>query len=96
MKYYIITFDRKPDAKYGAFHDAFVGHARLARWFHYIKSSYIVGTTMSANELSEHFYVTAKAHDLPATHLVVAVQLGDRQGRLTKDAWQWLKKNTTG
>ncbi|MBW1852085.1 MAG: hypothetical protein JRJ15_11765 [Deltaproteobacteria bacterium] len=96
MKYYIITFDRKLDANYGSFHDDFVGHPQMKRWFHYIKSSYIVGTSLSAGEISEHFTETAKSYGLPTTHLVMEVVLGERQGRLTKDAWRWLKKNTTG
>jgi len=94
MKHYIITFDRKLGAKYGSFHDDFVGHPRLARWFHYIKSSYIVGTSFSANELSEHFAACANSHGLPTTHLVMQVVLGKRQGRLTTDAWEWLRRHT--
>ncbi len=96
MEYYIITFDRDPDDKYGSFHDDLVSHPKLNKWFHYIKSSYIVGTTLSAEELADHFIATAKAHDLPTTHLVMKVIIGVRQGSLTKDAWNWLRKNTTG
>jgi hypothetical protein len=93
MRYYIVTFDRKPDVSYKDFHADFVAHPRITRWFHYIKSSYIVGTTMTANELSDHFTATATAYGLPTTHLVLGVKLGDRQGILTKDAWKWIKKN---
>ena len=94
MKYYIVTFDRIPGANYKAFHDDFVGHPKIKRWFHYIKSSYIVGTTFSANAISDHYAEIAKNHGIPNTHLVMKVVIEDRQGRLTKDAWEWLTKNT--
>ena len=96
MKYYIITFDRKPDAKYGSFPDDFVSHPRLSRWFHYIKSSYIVGTTLTSDEISDHFAATAKSHGLPTTHLVMQVVIGERKGLLTNEAWQWLERNSRG
>ena len=96
MKYYIITFDRNSEAKYGSFHKDFVNHHRISKWFHYIKSSYIVGTTLSVEELSDHYSKIAKEHGLSTTHLIMEVVLGNRQGRLTDDAWKWLQKNTIG
>ena len=95
MNYYIVTFDRKPDSTYKDFHSDFVGHARIQRWFHYIKSSYIVGTRMTSDELSDHFTKTARRHGLPVTHLVVLVELTDRQGMVSKDAWRWFRNNAS-
>lgn len=96
MNYYILTFDRKAGASYKAFHEDFVAHPEFTRWFHYITSSYIIGTTLTAEEVSAFFYATAKKYSLPATHLVVRVSLRDRFGRLTAEAWKWLQKNENG
>ncbi|MDD5707341.1 MAG: hypothetical protein PHR35_15570 [Kiritimatiellae bacterium] len=96
MNYYIVIFDRESGASYKGFHAEFVRHPNVTRWFHYIQSSYIIGTDLGSDEVSEHFYATATKHDLPTTHLVVRVSLKDRSGRLTKDAWSWLQKNTKG
>ena len=94
MKFYIVVFDRKPGAKYTEFHETFVKHQAITNWWHYIKSSYIIGTEMSENELADHFTRSAEQHGLPKTHLVVRVVLGESQGRLVKDAWDWIQKNS--
>lgn len=93
MKFYIVTFDREPETSYGKFHAAFVSNEAIIKWSHHIKSSYIIGTNMSADELSDHYAATAKSFGLPTTHLVLRVNLSDRQGYLPKSAWAWFKKN---
>ena len=93
MRYYIVTFDRVPGRSYRAFHADLVSASRISQWWHYIKNSYIVGTSWTAEQLADHFAGTARRHGLPAAHLVVEVYLGNRQGRLSKDAWSWLRRN---
>ena len=92
MNYFIVTFDRQPGVGYTRFHTAFVKHPKIYRWWHYIKSSYLIGTDLNANELSDHFTETAKPLHMPNTHLVIGVKLTERQGMLPKDAWEWFKK----
>jgi len=95
MNYYIITFDRKNELSYKSFHEEFVAHPKINKWFHYIKSSYIIGsTTITPDEITDHFIEIAEKYKLPKTHLVLNVNLLDRQGRLTNDAWKWLKNNS--
>jgi len=93
MNNYIVSYDRGTVPAYRTFHDAFVKHPDIKNWWHYIKSCYIVKTTLSANELSDHFTTCAKEAGIPTTHLVMKVDLSDRQGMLIKDAWTWLKSN---
>ena len=93
MNWYVIVFDRLPDGQYRAFHDEFVGHSRIKRWWHYIKSSYIVGTDLSADAVSDHFRTTAIKYTLPPRHLVMKVDLSVRQGWLPAEAWEWIRKN---
>ena len=96
MNFYILTFDREPTKSYKEFHDDFVNHPGIEKWWHYIQSSYIVGsTTLNQNDISEHFAQTAKKMGIKSTHLVLNVNLSYRQGLLKKDAWAWLKKNSS-
>jgi hypothetical protein len=94
MRYYLVTFDRALGASYKNFHDDFVRHPGIQKWFHYIKNSYIIGTnSLTADEIADHFLKVAQKHNLPKNHLVVRVDLSERQGWLTEDAWNWIEKN---
>lgn len=93
MNYFIVNFDRQTTLSYRAFHDAFVAHPEIFRWCHYIKSSYVIGTSLTVNELSNHYADTAKQYGLRTTHLVLKVDLNERYGMLPKEAWEWFKKN---
>jgi hypothetical protein len=92
VTYYIISFDRKLGVDYEAFHTAFVEDSRIERWSHHIKSNYIVGTEMSARELSKHFRSTALEHSIPTRHIVMEVDLDECWGWLPNPAWQWIRR----
>lgn len=92
MKYYIVSFDRAPGRAYDQFHKTFVAHSGISRWSHYIKSSYIVGTSLSAADLSKHFRDTALRLSIPTRHVVLRVALKDKSGWLPRGAWDWMRK----
>lgn len=93
MKYYLVTFDRSPNRAYGPFHDDFVAREGIRKWWHYIKSCYIIGTEeLGANDISDHFTDCAQRHGISSTHLVIAIDPSKRQGRLVKEAWDWIRK----
>jgi hypothetical protein len=94
MKYYIVNFDRKPGASYRKFHDDFVNHPEIEKWFHYIRSSYIIETSLTVDELSNHFLGLAEKYDLSKFHIVIGVDLSEVQGWLTPDAWKWLDESS--
>ncbi|HCL3996431.1 hypothetical protein ACEOPL_10990 [Pseudomonas aeruginosa] len=93
MKFYIVTFDRVVGKSYKELHDGFVSNPRIKLWWHYIKSSYIIGTEMTAGELSEVFKDSAQKANISTTHLVVKIDMRTRQGMLVRDAWDWFKAN---
>jgi hypothetical protein len=95
MKYYIVVFDRVPTGRYREFHNEFVGHQGVRRWWHFVKSSYIIGTDLGPSELSAHFRATAANYDLPERHLVLKVDLRNRQGWLPNDAWEWIRRHAS-
>lgn len=92
MKFYIVAFNRKASASYAEFHAEFVAHPSIARWSHYIRSSYVVGTKLTASEISKHFRSVAAKYDLPQRHLVIRIDLRDRSGFLPHKAWEWMRK----
>ena len=92
MKYYIVSFDRRPTAPYTRFHNDFVAHSGILRWCHYIQSSYILGTEMSASDVSSHFRTTARRYELPTRHILLRVDLRDRAGWMQRGAWDWIRK----
>ena len=94
MKFYVVLFDRNPAVSYAEFHKRLVAHPAIAKkWWHYIKSAYLIGTDLSARDLSAHVRTTFDKCRLPNTHLVLAVDLKQRQGMLTEEAWKWLREN---
>lgn len=92
MNFYIVTFDRETNVSYKDFHTAFVGNPEITRYFHYIKSSYLIGTEMTAKQLSEFYVQTANSHGLKANHLVLSIDRTKKYGLLPKDAWEWFKR----
>jgi hypothetical protein len=93
IQFLAVTFDRRPLLSYKGLHEDFIDHPEIHAWWHWVKSIYIVRTSLTANQLSAHFEEVARANGIPATHLVVRVDLGDRQGRLPREAWEWIRRN---
>jgi hypothetical protein len=88
---YIVVFDRDPSKSYIAFHNELTDDPDIDNWWHYIKSCYLIVTDLSAGELSDKVAAAFKKSDLSTTHLVLKVELKERQGMLTEDAWQWIR-----
>ncbi|MBI5394362.1 MAG: hypothetical protein HZA91_03605 [Verrucomicrobia bacterium] len=93
MRFYLLIFDRQFGKSYKGFHDAFVAHQSIYRWWHYLKNSYIIGTDLSVGDLSRHAGACFEQHQLSNTHLILSVDLTERQGMLPPDAWKWIREN---
>jgi len=91
LKFYLVVFDRPQLGRYQEFHKAFTAHPKFRRWWHYIKSAYIIGGNVTASEISDHFTTCARKLGFPTTHLVIRADLRYRQGMLIKDAWEWIR-----
>lgn len=92
MKYFIVSFNRQSAKRYGGFHSEFVAHSGIKRWCHYLASSYLIGTNITAKEVSNHFRAIARKHGLPTRHIVLRVDLQDRSGWMPSGAWEWIRK----
>lgn len=93
MKYFIVFFDRVEAVDYRGLHSRFTGDERIKRWWHYIKSGYIVGTDMTVGELSSHYRRCAELEGIPVNHLAIKVDLRVRQGMLPGNAWAWIRSS---
>ncbi|MFA6459449.1 MAG: hypothetical protein WCV79_03605 [Candidatus Paceibacterota bacterium] len=59
-------------------------------WWHYIKSIWMIKTTLGVDEWNERLH----AQMAPGDHLlIVDVTNQNRNGWLPKDAWKWIKDN---
>ena len=84
MNTYLITYDLKYKSEYNSLYVAIKG---LGRWWHYLDSTWIVKTNMSAqqiwNLLGKHIVTSDRM-------LVIKIDISDKQGWLPKDAWDWI------
>ena len=56
------------------------------QWWHYLDSTWIVNTNLSANDYTQRLL----PHILTTDYLLVVRITGEHQGWLPKDAWDWL------
>ncbi|EON2012295.1 hypothetical protein ACNGYR_002119 [Serratia marcescens] len=94
MNFYIVTFERDAKSSYKDFHEEFTGSKSVKKWWHYITSCYLIGSNMSASAISRDFKDAAKKHNLNLRHIVMSVDLNDRQGWLPPKAWDWIRHNS--
>jgi len=91
-KLYLITYDPNTNFNSSNFHDYIEDMDKkgwISDWWHYIKSSYIVASTYSANEL-----YNAAVNGMGGIKHILIVQIDPKneQGWLPSEAWSWLKK----
>ncbi|HJV46608.1 MAG TPA: hypothetical protein VJ824_12915 [Bacillota bacterium] len=86
MAVYLITYDLKNASghDYSALHDKIKS---FGAWWHYLESTWLVDTTMSAQTMSDEI---RKVYQ-PEYHLVIKLTGLDYQGWLPKEAWDWVK-----
>ena len=86
-KVYAILYDRdKIDPE--ELH-LFVSRENIARrWWHYIKSVYLIKSEFSADEIAEALPQSMRE----AGFLVVEVNLANSSGWLSDKAWQWISR----
>jgi len=83
----IITFAHKnTSGDYTPFYDALKSSAD--RWWHYIDSTWIVETSLSADSYAKLLI----PHIFSTDQLLVAKLNGQYQGWLPEDAWKWLNQ----
>lgn len=85
MKKYLITYDlNKPGKDYSSLYNSIKS---LGPWWHYLDSTWIIKSEMSANDISRRLVPSIDSAD---RLLVVKIDEADSQGWLTPDAWKWI------
>jgi hypothetical protein len=92
MNFFIMVYEREPEKSYALFHKDFVAHKQIYRWWHFLKTAYLVVTDLEAKDLSEHLKSMFEKYDLGKTHVILEANFGHRAGWLPKRAWEWLDR----
>lgn len=91
-KAFILTYDKDANHDYAALHKEIIALPEVLTWFHYIKSSYIlISNEDDATVLNERIIKIL----FDVRYLLVEVDLNNRNGRLPKVAWDWIKKQAS-
>ena len=89
-KAYILTFDRESDKDYLEFHNKLGLLPNVKKWFHYIKSSYIIiSDVRTATELNK----SIKEIIPNDRFLILEVDLNNSNGYLPEQGWTWIRKH---
>ncbi len=84
---FLITYDlNKPGQNYNKLYDEI---KKAARWWHYLDSTWIIETQISADIWQERL----KKHVIDDDDYLLVIQVCDNyQGWLPEKAWEWLRK----
>jgi len=87
MNKYLITYDLKNTSLvlYAPLHEEIKKISGL--WWHYLESTWIVKTNLTASEISAKLIPHIKQGD---RLIVVKIDYSDSQGWLPKEAWDWI------
>lgn len=82
---YLVTYDlKKPGQDYKDLHEAMKARGT---WWHYLESTWLLKTSLSASQIFERLRPYLDANDLI---LIVRVLPNDKSGWLPQDAWNWI------
>ncbi len=85
---YLITYELNNKTKdYSGLYEAIKGYKT---WWHYIDSTWLIKTTEPASNISNKLqpYIDQSLDNL----LVVKIDPSDKQGWLSKEAWEWVEE----
>lgn len=83
----LVTYNlTEPSGSYGDLFDVLKSQNS---WWHYIPSTWLVDTDLSAEELYEQL----KPHLKSGDHILVTRLDSERQGWLPKKAWDWIHRH---
>ncbi len=90
-KIYLITFDVDASLNSQLVHTQITSlyPTHISDWWHYMHSSYLVVTNLTATQLYNHISPSMPQHHV----LVMEVNHKNYWGWLPQDAWNWLKKH---
>jgi hypothetical protein len=88
-KAYILVFDRDAQIDYDVLLQGIKNEASITNWWHYIKSAYILISPLTGYQLGERIRQYLPDH----LFLLTRVDLSDKGGWLTRDAWDWINRH---
>lgn len=89
MSTYCITYDlNKPGQNYAGVYEAI---KKLGAWWHYLDSTWLVSTSLSAEQIWTRLDAVIDRSD----RILVIRVCGDRQGWLDEEAWDWIRQHVS-
>ena len=92
--HYLVTYDIKPDFRRSTnsvrekLEETI---AAFGSWWHYFGDTWIVNTSMTADQMAS----AIAQHLMERDHLLVIAIQPPYQGRLPKEAWDWINKSVS-
>lgn len=88
-KAYLLVFDRRSNYDYNQLHEGIDKDPNIKNWSHYLTSSYILISPLSASGLSDRLRLNYfKDHRF----LLYQITGTNYNGWLPKESWEWIKK----
>ncbi len=82
----LVTYDlNTPGQNYPALYEAIKS---LGDWWHYLDSTWLINTNLSANQIGERLRQCLDQND---RLLIVEIDPSTANGWLSKDAWEWIQ-----
>jgi hypothetical protein len=93
IKAYLLTFDKDDLRDYNKIHKDLTSLKEIINWSHYIKSSYVLITTIDNAAILNKKILKVLSNK---RYLLIEVNLSNRNGRLPFQAWEWFKRHADG
>lgn len=87
MSVYLISYDlNKPGQDYSSLYEAI---KNLGAWWHYLDSTWLVDTSLTSSQISNHLNSIIDKNDC----LLIIRVTNDYAGWLPEKAWAWLRSH---
>ena len=90
MKAYLITYDlKKSGQNYNALYDAIKSASYNDTWMHYLDSTWIIKSSLSAEQVYDKIKAVVDDND----YFIIIEVVKDYYGWLPKESWEYLDNN---
>ena len=89
LKTYLISYDLQKAADYTNLYDSI---KTAEGWWHYLESLWIITSKLELNYWRDKINKSIGKDD---TFIIIEIEKGKTDGWLPKEAWKWIKNNTS-
>ena len=89
LKTFLISYDLQKSADYTNLYDLLKS---ADGWWHYLESFWIITSRFELSYWRDKLINSIEKDD---TFIIIEIEKGKTDGWLSKDAWKWIKSNTS-